>query len=170
VLELAPADTTVVVCCAERDVLDAMVSVDGALALRVAPDEALIVGPGHDCDALLDAASGTIAARDPHALVVDQSDAWAVWALRGTQVAEALARLTAFPIPSAPGFAQGLVAHVPGKLIVQAGGAHVMVPSSLGHHLRARVMADCDDLHPVERPREALAVELPTIANVLPGS
>lgn len=141
-LELSPASTTILVCLAPRDALDALPPVDGATACRVAADELMLVSFSGRLDAEL------LAARlaPSGGLLVDQSDAYAVWTLSGV-ADEAFARLSAVELPPRrPAFVQGAVAGVPAKAIAEDDRIHVLVGAPLGHHLRDRVVATCADL------------------------
>lgn len=93
---------------------------------------------------------GDLAAADPTCLVVDASSAVAIWALRGDGRFEAFSRLSQLKLPAAPAVVQGLVAHVPAKVIVLDGELLVLVSSALSHHLRERIHAACFDLTPNE--------------------
>ena len=87
-----------------------------------------------------------LAALDPHGLTLDLSSAYATWVVRGDDRLEAFARLSAIPLPAPGGFAQGLVAHVPAKVVVREDDLLVTVSSVVSHHLRDRLPAACRDL------------------------
>jgi hypothetical protein len=107
-------------------------------AYRVAADEQLLIG-GRAGELLAAAATAPLA--------VDHTDGFAAFVLAGEAVDEAFARLAEFPLPAErPAFAQGLVAHVGAKVVAREAELLVLVPSVLGHHLRARVLAACADL------------------------
>ena len=148
-LELRPAQARVVVCLAAPEVLDGVPPIDGAVRCRISLDELLLIGaPG-----VLASASVHVAEHDPTALVVDHTDAFAIWTIAGTCADEAFCRLSAIPLPRhRPAFLQGLVAHVPTKVLVAESELHVLVPASVGHHLRDRLLAACRDLEPREGP------------------
>jgi hypothetical protein len=107
-------------------------------AYRVAADEQLLLGAR--ADELLAAAAAA-------PLAIDHSDGFAAFVLAGERVEEAFARLAEFPLPAErPAFVQGLVAHVGAKVVVRDAELLLLVPSALGHHVRARVLAACADL------------------------
>jgi hypothetical protein len=128
-------------CFARAAALDALA--EGAeLPLRVAPAELLLLG----AQAALGELEQRLAALDPHALTLDLSSAYATWIVRGDDRFEAFARLSAIPLPGQGGFAQGLVGHVPAKVVVRSDDLLVVVSSVVSHHLRERLPAACRDL------------------------
>ena len=128
-------------CFARPGALDALA--EGAdLPLRVAPTELLLLG----ARASLGELRQRMAALDPHGLALDLSSAYATWVVRGDDRFEAFARLSAIPLPAPGGFAQGLVAHVPAKVVVRENDLLVTVSSVVSHHLRERLPAACRDL------------------------
>jgi hypothetical protein len=54
--------------------------------------------------------------------------------------------------------AQGLVAHVPGKVFVLEDELLVLVSAAVGHHLRERLRVACVDLAPVEAVARRLSL------------
>jgi hypothetical protein len=128
-------------CFARSGALDPLA--EGAdLPLRVAPTELLLLG----AQAALAELAQRLAALDPHGLTLDLSSAYATWIVRGEDRLEAFARLSAIPLPAPGGFAQGLVAHVPAKVVVREDDLLVTVSSVVSHHLRDRLPAVCRDL------------------------
>jgi sarcosine oxidase gamma subunit len=147
VLELQRLDVAVVASLARADVLDRL-RLSGAVALRVASDELLFVTALGNVDMLMSAVSAEIG---DGGLVVDQSDGFTGWTLRGDDAPEAFSRLSAIPLArTQPAFQQGLVAGAPAKILVADGEIHLLVPSPLGHHIRERVLCGCADLAPQE--------------------
>ena len=73
VLEITPAEAAVIVCAADRTVLDGSVAEPNRLQLRVAPDELWLVGPRNLRQALLAAGRALVHQRG---LAVDQTDGW----------------------------------------------------------------------------------------------
>jgi hypothetical protein len=139
--ELEPFAGGAVGCFAQPAALDSLA--DGAdLPLRVAPTELLLLGE----QAALAELEQRLAALDPHALTLDLSSAYATWIVRGDDRFEAFARVSAIPLPAPGGFAQGLVAHVPAKVVVRENDLLVTVSSVVSHHLRERLPAACRDL------------------------
>jgi hypothetical protein len=128
-------------CFARPAALDS-VSEGADLPLRVAPTELLLLG----AQAALAELTQRLAALDPHGLTLDLSSAYATWIVRGDDRLEAFARLSAIPLPAPGGLAQGLVAHVPAKIVVRDDDLLVTVSSVVSHHLRERLPAACRDL------------------------
>ena len=128
-------------CFARPAALDSLVE-SADLPLRVAPTEVLLLG----AQAGLSELDRRLAALDPHGLTLDLSSAYATWIVRGDDRFEAFARLSAIPLPAQGGFAQGLVAHVPAKVVVREDDLLVTVSSVVSHHLRERLPAACRDL------------------------
>jgi len=116
---------------ASAEALDSM-SAEGTV--RIAPDEALVLGPPP---------AGGVA--DPHAVVLDVSDGWSVFRLSGDAPRESFAYLSPLRLPE-EGFIQGDVAHVPVKVLVETNGIRFLVPSMWEAHLRERILADCPDV------------------------
>jgi hypothetical protein len=151
VLELYTIPCSILGCYAHAAVLDRIGENEEA-SVRVAADELLVIGARHR---LADVES-ELAALDAASVVIDLSSAFAIWVLRGEERFEAFRRLSAIELPAPPAVAQGLVAHVPAKVLVNADQLVVIVSSVLAHHLRERVLRACADLAPSERA----AVEL----------
>lgn len=120
--------------------------------VRVARDEAWLIG-GRPERAELAALVRSRFGKD--ALVVDQSDGWAVWSVEGDRALESLRRLMAAPIPfERPAFVQGAIAGVAGKVYLRSDALFIMVPAPVGHHLGQRLLETCGDLleqAPVEK-------------------
>lgn len=143
VLELIPTEATIVACHADPAALDGCGRVRSAVPARVAPDELWLVGDrSARAELLAEARAGL-----PGGLVVDQTDGWAVWTVRGSGAGEVLARLMLAPVPATEwAFVQGAITGVPGKVIGAGGTYHLFVPSPVGHHVRDRILASCADL------------------------
>jgi hypothetical protein len=141
VLELALSSPRVLAWLGPRAVLDAVMHTD---SYRIASDELLVVSWDEPCP---DPPPGVM-------LVADQAGGFACWTLSGPDAEEAFARLSELELPSPrPGFLQGAVAGVPAKVIAGGDLIHVLVSSSLRHHLRERVLEACPDLGVVEAAR-----------------
>lgn len=151
-LEVQAVHSDVVGCYANPAALDRLCP-NGGRTVRVAPNELLLLGERGRLSEL----EGELAGRDPSSLVLDLSSAFSIWSLRGEQRYEAFCRLSHLELPDPPAVAQGLVAHVPGKVIVLEDELLVLVSSAVAHHLRERLRATCGDLAPIEtvaRPTE----------------
>ena len=148
-LELHGTDAAIIACSADAPALDRLGTPAGVFRARVAPDELWWIGAAADRDALVEQAQEALASAD--ALVVDQSDGWDVWTIRGDDHAAVLERLMLAPLPpERPAFVQGAITGVPGKVVAVRGAAHLFVPSPVGHHLRDRILSVMADLRPIE--------------------
>jgi hypothetical protein len=132
VLELTSTPQPITGCFGRAAELDRLAAA-AEMSVRVAPDELLLVG-GQGPSGLPDGG-----------LVVDLSSAYAVWTLSGDDRFEAFRRLSQVELPGS-GLLQGLVAHVPMKVVVRESDLLVLVPSVLSHHLQERVHKACADL------------------------
>jgi sarcosine oxidase gamma subunit len=155
VLELQRTLAAVVGCYARAEALEALPAAGEALAIRVAPDELMLLGDPDDRARLLASVEQSLLPLDGGGLVLDVSDGFAVWRLRGDWQ-EAFARLCAVPVREPAACVQALFAHVPAKLVVGSDQLLVVVSSVLSHHVRDRVLGACRDLD----PREADAAPL----------
>jgi hypothetical protein len=155
VLELYPTSAALIGCYARPAALDSLGP--GGLAIRVAPNELLLVAAAAERGAALEDARRALAAADPGGLVFDLSAGFAIWTLAGDGRHEAYARLCAIRPPEPPACVQGLFAHVPAKIVVETERVHVLVASTVGHHVRERVLGACADLEPREGPEAPLA-------------
>lgn len=135
--DLRAAQLAAVGCWARPEALDALPPLD-ALSFRVAPDELLLLGDAGE--ELVERAQRAL--RD--GIVLDCTDAYAAWTLAGEDVEEAFRRVSAIRIDRPQ--LQGLVAQVPAKVVALEADLLVLVPSTLGHHLRERVLQACADL------------------------
>lgn len=152
-VELVSLGPGVIGCFATPDALDDLEKDE--FALRVAPSELLLVG----CSGQLDELEAKVSALDAQAVVLDLSGGYAVFGLRGSERHEAICRLTAIELSPAPSLVQGLVAHLPAKLLIRRDEFLILVPATVGHHLREQVVGVCADLVLTETTDE-LADEL----------
>ncbi len=157
-LSFAQVEAAVVRCFSLPSVLDEMPSQPETLSYRVAPDELMLLGPPSTRANIVAGVTHFIAEADPHALTIVQADAWSIWALTGDDRRRAFARLSPIQLPESPAFLQGGVAHVPAKTLVLSDTLYIMVSSTLGHHLRTRILAACADLNPREDSPTPLTV------------
>jgi hypothetical protein len=119
-------------------------------ALRIAPDEALVILPPGDTAPEIGA---QLARSDPDAVVLDVSDGWAAWSLEGEGATDALAHVSELELPT-EGFVQGDVARVPVKVIARDGVLHLLVPSMWGAYLRDRILVRCPGVTERREPQE----------------
>jgi glycine cleavage system aminomethyltransferase T len=153
VLELSLLDATIVACHATATALDTWSAAAGTFVARIARDEAWAVGPRSDRCGMVQAVEGSLRALERDCLIVDQTDGWTGWSVRGSDAAAAMARLSVIPMPApGAGFHQGAVAGIPAKVLAHADGFHVFVPSPVGHHLRDRLLEAGADLAPTMGP------------------
>ena len=146
-------EAVVVTCIAEPAACDA--AAEGAShvrALRVAPDEVMFVAAPDAADAIVRAVTRAATSVDPDALVLDATDGWAAWTLRGGATRPAFSRLSALGLPG-EGFVQGDVAHVPVKVIAEPERLHLLVPAMWGGYLRERILERCGTLGITEPAR-----------------
>ncbi|HEY1367633.1 MAG TPA: hypothetical protein VGF23_10980 [Gaiellaceae bacterium] len=147
-LELQRTLAAAVGCYARPEALDALAAGE-ALAIRVAPDELLLLADPDETVQRLASVERALAALDGGGVALDVSGGFAVWRVRGDWP-EALARLCAVAPPEPPACLQALFAHVPAKLVVNGDELLVVVSSVLSHHVHDRILAACADLHPRE--------------------
>lgn len=141
--ELRSLRLAVVVCAADARALDALVAPGhAARLLRTAPDELLLVAPADVGDAVEREVRDRIAAVDADALVLDASDGWHAWALRGDDATRGLAYLTALDAPAPGAWVQGDVAGVGAIVLGEDAGFTIVVPAFHGEHIRARAVRD----------------------------
>lgn len=137
--ELAPARVSVVLCAASEEALDRLVAPGfGARPIRTAPDESLFVAAQDVGGDVHREVADRVAALDADALTADVTDAWAAWELRGPDARAALLRVSRLEVPD-DGWVQGDVAGLAAKVVGGSGGLLVLVPASVGEHLRARL-------------------------------
>jgi len=148
VLELAATEATVVLCCASPEAVDAAMALSDVV--RVAPDEALVLGPSGTAETLIATTTERIEALDDDAVVLDATDGWTIWTLQGDAARNAFTYLSALELPQ-DGFVQGDVAHVHAKVAVRGDRLHVLVPAMWGAHLHERIVSDCAPLGVHER-------------------
>jgi hypothetical protein len=148
VLEVQRTLAAVVGCYARAEALDPIAAA-AAVAIRVAPDELLLLVDPEERTRLLASTEVALASLDRGGLALDLSDGFAIWRLGGNWP-EAFARLCAVPPPEPHACVQALFAHVPAKLVVGTEELLVVVSSVLAHHVRDRVLDACRELEPRE--------------------
>ena len=112
---------------ASATALDAAQWPDGALVLRLAPDDVFVIGPGD------------LAVDDEHAIVCDEAGWSGVWL--PVDVFEALAQSHIhWSVPGQrPAFAQGLMAQIPVKLWLENERVLVLTATVSRHELMERL-------------------------------
>lgn len=138
--ELRLTSSPVVVVLASSEACDRVVAPEGAIAMRIAPREMLLVG---SADAGADVLRGAL--DEPSAIVDDVTDGWAMFQLTGDDAREAFARVCELELPDG-GWVQGEVARAGAKVIVEPGGLTILVPAMLGAHVEERIRADAAEL------------------------
>lgn len=165
-LDVARLHACVVACHGSAPALEALAVPAGALALRVAPDELLLLAPPARAEELLRRATAHLAVVEPGALAVDQSDGWAIFGLPGHQPEDegvlALRQLALMPLPRRrPAFVQGAVAGGPAKLLLLPEVVYLLVPFALRDHVARRL---CDVAAPTGVRIAELETPFPSLA------
>jgi ABC-type Fe3+-hydroxamate transport system substrate-binding protein len=110
--------------------LDAIAWPAGALALRIAPDEAIITA---------DVKPDAILIHDPHAIVVAESGFAAAW-IAADEALDFLEHACEWELPrERPAFAQGAVAGLPVKLWLEQDRVLFLVPAPFAIDLKERM-------------------------------
>jgi hypothetical protein len=161
VLELRNLPADVVGCYAEPTALDQLAGI-GEINVRVAPDEVLLLGKRHRLAEL----ATELSALDATAVVIDLSSAFSIWGLRGEDRFEAFCRISELELPGHDSIAQGLICHVPAKVIVREDELRLIVSATLAHHIHERLLGACADLvfAKLPAPYEEQPVEEATVA------
>ena len=159
-LSLERTHASVVSCWASPEALDALAILSGAHKCRVAPDEVLFLSaPAQVADVQRQAAA-FFATVEPSALILDQSDGWTMFTLRGDEADRVFAQLSVVPPPSErPAFVQGAVAGGSAKMLFLEGCIRVLVPSTLRHHLAARLRDVCGELVTIPATETPFVIE-----------
>lgn len=159
-LEFSAVEAVLIRCFGEPSVLDSFPGLAGAAACRVADDELILLGAPAMKQELIEQATAHFESADPHALVIAHTDAWSFWAISGAVMRRAFTRLSENALPAtSPAFIQGAIARLPAKALVLPDSILIMVPSTMGHHIRERIFAACADLNPRERAAQPFAIE-----------
>ncbi len=137
VAELRRELPSVVALLAPAEVCDRLVPPAGAVALRVAPREVLLVGTV-DVGALS-------AAIGEDGLVADVSDGWVGLVLDGADAPDAFAQVSELELLER-GWIQGEVARAASKVLAEPGRIEVLVPAMLAEHVEARIRADAAEV------------------------
>lgn len=143
-LSIQRTHAAIVACYASAAALDSLPAIPNVYPCRVAPDELWLIAPPELLADTHRCAVEYCAHTDPTALVLDQSDGWTTFTLRGDEGPWTFAQLSAIPLPpTRPAFVQGAVAGGAAKVLLLDGIVHVLVPSTLRHHLAARLQDVC---------------------------
>ena len=105
--------------------LDAAVLPDGATTLRVAPDDAIVVG------------AATLTLEDPFA-IIEPEYSFVHWRLTSEEFADVTQHIE-WPLPSAGQMGQGLIAGVPAKIMIASDHVLLIVSAGLAHELLERL-------------------------------
>lgn len=136
--DVSPVSLGVVTACAGVEALDALVVPGRATACRVADDETLFVCEPDVVGEITREVETRLTVVDPDAVVLDATDGWAALRIDGVDAPAVLAEISRLRLPQR-GFAQGDVAHVTAKVLVDDGGIVILAPSSTAHHVRTRI-------------------------------
>ena len=144
-LDINRTNATVVACYADPRALDSLpVAPPGTHGCRVAPDELLLVAPPTERAETERWAADHFASADPSALVLDQSDGWSAFTLRGDEAPSVFAQLSDVPLPlRRRAFLQGAVAGGSAKILLLDDAIHVLVPSTLRDNFAGRLRDVC---------------------------
>ncbi len=108
---------------------------------RVAPGEVVIVG-----DVSVTAIDRAVRLADPDAIVIAVSDGWAGIVVEGEAARDVFARVSELELP-AFGFVQGDVAGTRVRAFVDGDRIELLVPAMVEDHVRARIEAECEEVH-----------------------
>ena len=134
--DLISTRACIVTCLSTPAALDGLSS----SALRTAPDEAILVDAPNASEQVISRATETLAAHDPHAVVVDTTDAWEGLTLAGNGAQDIFAHLSPLELP-AEGWIQGDVGRLAAKVIVEQGDRiTIFAPSPQAAYLRDRIV------------------------------
>jgi hypothetical protein len=103
---------------------------DGAIVLRIAPDEALVVGPSDP---------GEVEVADEHAIVATDGGWSGAWVTPEEAAGILAAGAEWEPATDRPVLAQGMVAGIPAKLWLEPDRALIVVQSVLAAELAERI-------------------------------
>ena len=144
-LNIHRTNATVVACYADPPALDSLPAVPhGTHGCRVAPDELLLVAPPTERAETERWAIDHFASADPSAMVLDQSDGWSAFTLRGDEARSVFAQLSEVPLPlRGRTFLQGAVAGGSAKVLLLDDAIHVLVPSTLRDNFAGRLRDVC---------------------------
>ena len=144
-LDINRTNATVVACYADPQALDSLPVVPpGTHGCRVAPDELLLVAPPTERAETERWAADHFALADPSARVLDQSDGWSAFTLRGDEAPSVFAQLSEVPLPlRRRAFLQGAVAGGSAKVLLLEDAIHVLVPSTLRDNFAGRLRDVC---------------------------
>ena len=138
-LELARTEAAFVSCMGAAEALDAVHVPKTVTAVRVAPDELMLLGAPGSAAKIVGMASKALRGTDDDALVTDVTDGWIIWTLGGEDAHDAFERLSMLELPQA-GIVQGDVARLPVKVVVDGTRLHMAVPSSWAAYLHERIV------------------------------
>lgn len=113
----------------------------GARVLRLAPDDLLVLAAAAAPGPVLSALHEEIVGRDPHAIVELEAGFAGAW-FAADRVRCWVAGHADWLLPEGDGWAQGQVAGLPVKILVEGDRALVAVPTPLAHELAERLDPD----------------------------
>ena len=144
-LDINRTNAAVIACYADPQALDSLPVVPpGTHGCRVAPDELLLVAPPTERAETERWAADHFASADPSAMVLDQSDGWSAFTLRGDEAPSVFAQLSDVPLPlRRRAFLQGAVAGGSAKILLLDDAIHVLVPSTLRDNFAGRLRDVC---------------------------
>lgn len=108
---------------AAPDALDSAAGRGGSLILRLAADDALVIG-------------GSIEVNDPSAIILPDTG-WVAWRMEEATLREALLSVCSFELRA--GLNQGMVAGLPAKIWLDGKNSMVIVAAAFGAELEERL-------------------------------
>lgn len=141
--ELRRVRPSVVAVHARSPLLDALTPAD-AIVHRVASDEVMVIGAAADTATLMSTLERAVA-DDRRAVVLDDSDGWAAFEIRGPDARLAFSRLSPLALPDA-GTVQGDVVRLPARVAASGDEVVVLVPAGYGAWLERKIRERCREV------------------------
>ncbi len=169
VLELTQSRAAIISCLDDEATLCAMPACGDAFIVRIASDEAWVIGPASRAPVVAAHARRHCDQPGSYGVITDVTDAWSVLSVRGVGVMSVWERLSENAPPlTRPGFSQGAIASVQAKAILFDDRILFVTPAPQGHHLVHRILHGCADLEPQMTEARELALEVGEAGVVLP--
>lgn len=143
-LDIQRSYAAIIACHASAAALDSMPARSRVHPCRVAADELLLLAPPSLGEEVLRQATAHVTGAERGTLVLDQSDGWVIFSLRGDDAMRPLRQLSVIPFPDTrPAFVQGAVAGGAAKVLLLADVVHLLVPFALRQHVERRLRDVC---------------------------
>jgi len=141
--ELRSVAPSVVAVHAHAELLDALALSD-AIVHRVAPDEAMVTAAPGSAATLVTTITEAVA-DDPGAVVLDATDGWAAFSVRGPDARLALSRVSPLALPEA-GTIQGDLLRLPARIAASTDEIVVFVPAAFAVWVERKLRERCPEL------------------------